>query len=80
MPLRLIFCGIGGALVTSWMHTHSCYRYTSYVRIMHSISEEPLPRDTFNQRMNALKRPAHVSILKTNRQGWYEFDEAVVRG
>jgi hypothetical protein len=54
--------------------------YTSYVRIMHSINEEPLARDTFNQRMNALKKPNHASILKANRQGWYEFTEAVVRG
>jgi hypothetical protein len=54
--------------------------YTSYVRIMRSLSEEPLPRETFNQRINALKRPTHGSILKANRQGWYEFSEAVVRG
>jgi len=54
--------------------------YYSYKRIMRSTSEEPLPRDTFNQRMNALKKPAHASILSANRQGWYEFSEAVVRG
>lgn len=54
--------------------------YTSYVRIMHSVKEDPLPRDTFNQRMNALKRTSHSCILKANRQGWYEFSEAVVRG
>jgi hypothetical protein len=54
--------------------------YKSYVRILRSKGEEPLPRETFNQRINALKRPAHASILKANRQGWYEFSEAVVRG
>jgi hypothetical protein len=54
--------------------------YDSYVRIMRSKNEEPLPRDTFNQRMNSLKRPTHASILTANRQGWYEFSEAVVRG
>lgn len=54
--------------------------YNSYRRIMHSQGEEPLPRETFNQRMNSLKRPNHASILTANRQGWYEFSEAVVRG
>jgi uncharacterized protein len=54
--------------------------YSSYVRIMRSLKEEELPRDTFNQRMNALKKPAHACVLRANRQGWYEFTEAVVRG
>lgn len=54
--------------------------YNSYSRIMRSMGEDPLPRDTFNQRMNSLKRPNHASILTANRQGWYEFSEAVVRG
>lgn len=54
--------------------------FKSYARIMNSMREDPLPRETFNQRMNALKRPAHASILMANRQGWYEFTEAVVRG
>ena len=48
--------------------------------MMRSRQDEPLTRETFNQRMNALKRPNHASILKANRQGWYEFNEAVVRG
>ena len=54
--------------------------YTSYVRIMRSVKEEPLPRETFNQRMNSLKKPTHACIVRANRQGWYEFTEAVVRG
>jgi hypothetical protein len=54
--------------------------YRSYVRIMRAKGEDVLPRETFNARMNALKRPNHASILKANRQGWYEFSEAVVRG
>ena len=54
--------------------------YKSYTRIMNAKREDPLSRETFNQRMNSLKRPTHASILKANRQGWYEFNEAVVRG
>jgi uncharacterized protein len=54
--------------------------FASYIRIVRSIGEEPLTRETFNQRMNSLKKPNHASILKANRQGWYEFSEAVVRG
>jgi hypothetical protein len=39
-----------------------------------------LPRDKFTQRINALKRPTHGSILKGSRQGWYEFSEPIMRG
>jgi hypothetical protein len=54
--------------------------YGSYVRILRARAEEPLGRDIFNSRMNSLKQANHGSILKANRQGWYEFREAVVRG
>jgi hypothetical protein len=47
---------------------------------MQSKGDDPLSRDIFNQRMNSLKRVNHAGILKANRQGWYEFNEAVVRG
>jgi hypothetical protein len=39
-----------------------------------------MQRDKFTQRINALKRPAHGSILLGSRQGWYEFREPVMRG
>ena len=39
-----------------------------------------LPREKFTQRINALKRATHGSILKGSRQGWYEFSEPVMRG
>jgi len=39
-----------------------------------------LPREKFTQRINALKKPTHGSILKGSRQGWYEFSEPVMRG
>jgi uncharacterized protein len=39
-----------------------------------------LSRDKFAQRINALKRLPHGSILKGSRQGWYEFREPVMRG
>jgi hypothetical protein len=54
--------------------------YNSYKRIALNLGETPLVRERFNQRINTLKRPTHGSILKANRQGWYEFSEAVVRG
>jgi hypothetical protein len=55
--------------------------YDSYKRIITWMEDETLlDRDRFNQRMNTLKKPTHASILKANRQGWYEFREAVVRG
>jgi uncharacterized protein len=54
--------------------------YDSYRRIMLRMGETPLERDRFNQRMNTLKKPTHGTILKANRQGWYQFTEAVVRG
>jgi hypothetical protein len=54
--------------------------FVSYQRIASTLRETPLDREHFNQRMNTLKKPTHGSILKANRQGWYEFSEAVVRG
>jgi Cdc6-like AAA superfamily ATPase len=54
--------------------------FDSYRRITTRTNLECLPREKFNARINALKKPAHGSILKATRQGWYEFNEAVVRG
>ena len=55
--------------------------FQSYQRIMTCREGRvPLPRERFNQRMNALKQPTHASILKANRAGWYEFNENIVRG
>lgn len=39
-----------------------------------------LPRDRFNQRLNALKTPSHSSVLIGTRQGWYRFRESMLRG
>jgi uncharacterized protein len=41
---------------------------------------QAMARDKFNQRINALKTKSHGSILEGNRQGWYNFREAVMRG
>lgn len=54
--------------------------YESYCRIMGQLNIEPLERQKFNTRINALKGDAHSSILKASRQGWYEFREPVLRG
>ena len=55
--------------------------YESYIRIMDlRKGREAMPREKFNGRMNSLKQPAHASILKANRAGWYEFTENMVRG
>lgn len=39
-----------------------------------------LDRDRFNQRLNALKKPAHGEVLIGSRQGWYKFRESMLRG
>jgi hypothetical protein len=54
--------------------------FDCYGRIMKAHRGTPLTREKFNQRMNTLKKPTHGQILKANRQGWYEFREAIVRG
>lgn len=54
--------------------------YKSYERIMSRLGKVPLPRVTFNNRMNNLKRPNYAGILTGTRAGWYEFSEKVVRG
>jgi hypothetical protein len=42
--------------------------------------ETRLSRERFNQRLNALKSPAHGSVLIGTRQGWYRFRESMLRG
>lgn len=54
--------------------------FESYNRIMRYRQEDALSRDKFNQRLNALKRESHSKILIGTRQGWYEFNEKMVRG
>jgi hypothetical protein len=39
-----------------------------------------LDRARFNQRLNALKKPAHGEVLIGTRQGWYRFRESMLRG
>lgn len=51
-----------------------------YTHLTRKYDRKTLPRDKFTQRINALKRPTHGSILKGSRQGWYEFREPVMRG
>lgn len=43
-------------------------------------NETRLPRDRFNQRLNALKNPSHGSVLIGTLQGWYWFRESMLRG
>ncbi|MDX3966047.1 MAG: ATP-binding protein [Bradyrhizobium sp.] len=54
--------------------------FNGYVHLTRTYNINTLPRDKFTQRINALKRPTHGSILKGSRQGWYEFSEPVMRG
>ena len=55
--------------------------FNSYTRIMrHRAGRTPLARDRFNARINMLKRSTHGAILKANRQGWYAFNENILRG
>jgi uncharacterized protein len=51
-----------------------------YSHLTRKYDIQTLPRDRFTQRINALKRATHGSILKGSRQGWYEFREPVMRG
>ena len=53
--------------------------FDSYERLM-ELREDKLPRTKFNTRLNALKKETHGSILIGTRQGWYSFNENVVRG
>lgn len=39
-----------------------------------------LPREKFNQRLNAFKGPSHGQVLIGTRQGWYRFRESMLRG
>jgi uncharacterized protein len=50
------------------------------VKLSREQNVKPMARDKFNQRINALKTKSHGAILEGNRQGWYNFSEAVMRG
>jgi hypothetical protein len=53
----------------------------SYLRIKNDQrGSVALPKDKFYQRLNALKKAAHGSIVIGNRQGWYSFRENILRG
>jgi len=52
----------------------------SYLRICRELKRAPLPKEKFYQRLNRLKKPQHGSILDANKQGWYEFEENILRG
>lgn len=54
--------------------------FNSYKRIMSGLGLNPLPRDRFNRRLNALKTQSHAQIVSGTRQGWYEFTEKMIRG
>ncbi|WP_224826425.1 ATP-binding protein [Cognatishimia sp. MH4019] len=54
--------------------------FSSYERIATARPQERLDRAKFNQRINALKRDSHGSILTGTRAGWYEFSETMIRG
>ncbi|MBF7012297.1 ATP-binding protein [Novosphingobium resinovorum] len=53
----------------------------SYVPIMEQRSERKrLSKEQFYQRMNKLKQDSHGNVLNGSKQGWYSFNENVVRG
>ena len=52
----------------------------SYTRIMSERKTPAMTRSQFNNRINALKKPSHHSILVGTRSGWYRFSENVIRG
>lgn len=54
--------------------------YCSYCRIMEDLGKTPLVRSKYNSRINNLKKPEYANILVGSRQGWYEFNEKVLRG
>lgn len=54
--------------------------FESYKRIMRDRNKEPLTRQKFNARMNNMKQKAYGEVLLGTRQGWYEFQEKMLRG
>lgn len=56
--------------------------YTSYLNVMDNAEEgnEVLDRATVVSRLNALKGKACGNILTTQRRGWYQFRESIIRG
>jgi len=55
--------------------------YQSYENIAITLDiDQPMDRTTFSTRMQALKSPGCGQILASNRRGWYQFRESIVRG
>ena len=54
--------------------------YENYQRIMREKKLAALEKSKFRSAMNRLKHPSYGSILIGSRQGWYEFNDRVVRG
>lgn len=52
----------------------------SYERIMNDLGRTPVTRRTFTTRLNALKTPAHGSVLTSARRNWVQFSENLIRG
>jgi hypothetical protein len=54
--------------------------FDSYCIICNELKRTSLDRATFNNRLNPLKEKAHGEVLVGSRQGWYEFNEPMLRG
>lgn len=54
--------------------------WEAYQRITRDLREEPISRDSFNNRMNSLKKDTHGETLVGTRQGWYKFRNPMLRG
>lgn len=54
--------------------------FDSYCVICNDLKRTSLDRATFNNRLNPLKDKAHGEVLVGTRQGWYEFNEPMLRG
>jgi hypothetical protein len=54
--------------------------YASYSDIMSSLDRTPLGRTAFAARLRKLKSDECGSILTSNRAGWFQFRESIVRG
>lgn len=54
--------------------------YDAYCEICNKLKKPSIDRGMFNNRLNPLKDKAHGEVLVGTRQGWYEFNEPMLRG
>jgi uncharacterized protein len=54
--------------------------FQSYIRLASNMESDPLDRGAFVSRLSTLKTESCGRILTSERRGWYQYREGMMRG